>query len=68
MKVLKMIDECEYEDIIRKMKGLYEGKGECFMEDEVIRNVLLSVMIFMYVVKYYGYDICLMIGFDEKVV
>lgn len=68
MKVLKMIDECEYEDTIRQTKGLYEGKGERFMEDEAIRNASLSAMTFMYAAKYYGYDTCPMIGFDEKAV
>ena len=43
-----MIDECEYEDTIRQTKGLYEGKGERFMEDEAIRNASLSAMTFMY--------------------
>ena len=63
-----MIDECEYEDTIRQTKGLYEGKGERFMEDEAIRNASLSAMTFMYAAKYYGYDTCPMIGFDEKAV
>ncbi|EJQ37202.1 hypothetical protein IEC_03533 [Bacillus toyonensis] len=68
MKVLKMIDECEYEDTIRQTKGLYERKGERFMEEEAIRNASLSAMTFMYAAKYYGYDTCPMIGFDEKAV
>ena len=63
-----MIDECEYEDTIRQTKGLYEGKGERFMEEEAIRNASLSAMTFMYAAKYYGYDTCPMIGFDEKAV
>lgn len=32
-----MIDECEYEDTIKQTKGLYEGKGERFMEEEAIK-------------------------------
>ena len=36
------------------------------MEDEAIRNASLSAMTFMYAAKYYGYDTCPMIGFDEK--
>lgn len=63
-----MIDECEYEDTIKQTKGLYEGKGERFMEEEAIRNASLSAMTFMYAAKYYGYDTCPMIGFDEKAV
>ncbi|EMA6341726.1 nitroreductase family protein [Bacillus cytotoxicus] len=66
MKVLKMIDECEYINTVQKTKDLYEGRGERFMEDEAIRNASLSAMTFMYAAKYYGYDTCPMIGFDEE--
>jgi len=65
MKMLKMIDEYEYEDIIKQVKGLYEGKGTRFQEDEAVRNASLSAMSFMYAAQHYGWETCPMIGFDE---
>lgn len=66
MKMLKMIDEYEYQDIITQTRALYTGKGERFQEDEAIRNASLSAMSFMYAAQHYGWDTCPMIGFEEE--
>ncbi|WP_042351444.1 nitroreductase family protein [Bacillus massiliigorillae] len=68
MKMLKMIDECEYKEMIEQTNTLYEGKGERFQEDEAIRNASIHAMNFMYAAKYYGWDTCPMVGFDENAV
>lgn len=68
MKMLKMIDECEYKEMIEQTNTLYEGKGERFQEDEAIRNASIHAMNFMFAAKHYGWDTCPMVGFDENAV
>ncbi|MDA1675634.1 MULTISPECIES: nitroreductase family protein [Bacillus cereus group] len=68
MKMLKMIDEWEYENIVNGARGLYESKGERFQEEEAIRNAALSAMSFMYAAQHYGWETCPMIGFDEDTI
>lgn len=57
MRMLKIIDELEYQEIYDTVTQLYVGH-ERFREDEAIRNACLSAMIFMLAAKDAGWDTC----------
>lgn len=65
MKLLGMMDDVSYMNMVQSIYGLYEGRGEEFMRDEAIRNASLSAMMFMLAAKDKGWDVCPMIGFDS---
>lgn len=65
-KMLGILDEKEYEDMINIIYGLYESWGEPFQYDEAIRNASLSAMLFMLLAKDQGWDTCPMIYFDKE--
>lgn len=62
--MLGILQQFEYNDIISQIHGLYESRGEQFMNDEAIRNASLSAMQFMLLAKENGWDTCPMIYFD----
>lgn len=67
-KLLKIIDDEEYESMLNAINGLYESGGETFQHDEAIRNASISSMLFLLLAKNLGWDTCPMIYFDpEKV-
>jgi putative NAD(P)H nitroreductase len=65
-KMLGILDEKEFHDMIGMINGLYEGWGENFQHDEAIRNASLSAMLFMLLAKDKGWDTCPMIYFDQE--
>ncbi|MFJ8236295.1 nitroreductase family protein [Ureibacillus sp. NPDC094379] len=60
MKMLKMMDELDYEMTMNGIKGysdrLKENPND--LDVELARNVGLSAMLFMLSAKHYGYDTC----------
>lgn len=64
-KFLKIIDEEEYEAMIKAINGLYESGGEAFQRDEAIRNASITAMLFLLLAKNRGWDTCPMIYFDN---
>jgi putative NAD(P)H nitroreductase len=64
-KFLKIIDEEEYEAMIKSIDGLYESGGEAFQHDEAIRNASITAMLFLLLAKNRGWDTCPMIYFDS---
>lgn len=67
-KFLKIIDDKEYDAVLRAIYNLYESGGETFQHDEAVRNASLSAMLFMLLAKHHGWDTCPMIYFEvEKV-
>lgn len=64
-KFLKIIDEEEYEAMIKAINGLYEGGGKDFQHDEAIRNASITAMLFLLLAKNRGWDTCPMIYFDS---
>lgn len=66
MKMLGMIDDVAYSQMITDVYSMYEGRGEGFIRDEAIRNSALSAMMFMLAAKDRGWDTCPMIGFDSE--
>lgn len=65
-KFLKIIDEEEYEAMIKAINGLYEGGGKDFQHDEAIRNASITAMLFLLLAKNRGWDTCPMIYFDSE--
>lgn len=65
-KMLGILDEEEFQNMINIINGLYEGWGESFQHDEAIRNASLSAMLFMLLAKEKGWDTCPMIYFDKE--
>ncbi|WP_099466603.1 nitroreductase family protein [Konateibacter massiliensis] len=65
-KFLKIIDEEEYEAMLKAINGLYEGGGAAFQHDEAIRNASITAMLFMLLAKNRGWDTCPMIYFDSE--
>lgn len=63
-KFLKIIDDKEYDSMIKAINGLYENGGEAFQHDEAIRNASLTAMLFLLLAKNRGWDTCPMIYFD----
>lgn len=66
MKLLKIITNQEYEQMVNDTVSFYENKGMGFQRDEAIRNASLSAMLFMLAAKDKGWDTCPMIGFDPE--
>ncbi len=64
-KFLKIIDEEEYEAMLKAINGLYEGGGKDFQHDEAIRNASITAMLFLLLAKNHGWDTCPMIYFDS---
>lgn len=63
-KFLKIIDDEEYDTMIKAIYKLYESGGEAFQHDEAIRNASISAMLFLLLAKNRGWDTCPMIYFD----
>ncbi|MDF2960267.1 MAG: nitroreductase family protein [Paenibacillus sp.] len=61
---LGIIDQREFDETVKGIHAMYEGRGEQFKRDEAIRNASLSAMLFMLIAKDKGWDTCPMIGFD----
>ena len=64
-KMLRIIDNTEYQIMIDSINGIYEGWGEEFQHDEAIRNASLSAMLFLLLAKNKEWDTCPMIYFDK---
>ncbi|MBY6757582.1 nitroreductase family protein [Clostridium botulinum] len=62
---LGIMSKLDYDNTIRDINNLYEGRGEDFQRSEAIRNTSLSAMMFMLIVKDKGWDTCPMIGFNQ---
>lgn len=65
-KLLGILDENEFQGMVKMIHDLYEGWGEPFQHDEAVRNASLSAMLFMLLAKEKGWDTCPMIYFDQK--
>ena len=65
-KFLKIIDDDEYDAMLKAINGLYESGGEQFQRDEAIRNASISSMLFLLLAKNRGWDTCPMIYFDQE--
>lgn len=57
MKLLGIIDECEYNDTIEIINNMYNN-NPTLIEDDNIRNACLSAMLFMLAAKDKGWDTC----------
>lgn len=68
LKLLEIVSEQEYEDMVDDTTSFYKSRGESFHRDEAIRNASLSAMLFMLAAKEKGWDTCPMIGFDPEAV
>ncbi len=64
MKMLKIMDELEYTQTIEAISGFHARGGQRFLEDEALRNSMLSAMIFMLAAKEMGWDTCPVHGLD----
>jgi putative NAD(P)H nitroreductase len=64
--MLGILDQLEFQTMIKMIEDLYEGWGETFQHDEAIRNASLSAMLFMLLAKDNGWDTCPMIYFDKE--
>ena len=64
-KMLGVLDENEFKQMIDMITNLYEGWGEPFQQDEAVRNGSLSAMLFMLLAKNKDWDTCPMIYFDK---
>ncbi|APQ71828.1 nitroreductase family protein [Clostridium botulinum] len=62
---LGIMSKLDYDNTIRDINNLYEGRGEDFQRSEAIRNTSLSAMMFMLIAKDKGWDTCPMIGFNR---
>ena len=58
LKMLNIIDECEYETTIESIRQYSEGLAENELERELMRNAGLHAMFFMFAAKHYGFDTC----------
>lgn len=65
-KMLGILDEREFQGMVKMIHDLYEDWGETFQHDEAIRNASLSAMLFMLLAKEKGWDTCPMIYFDKE--
>lgn len=63
-KFLKIIDDDEYDAMLKAINGLYENGGPVFQHEEAIRNASISSMLFLLLAKNRGWDTCPMIYFD----
>ncbi|APF28226.1 putative NAD(P)H nitroreductase mhqN [Clostridium sporogenes] len=63
---LGIMSKLDYDNIVRDINNLYEGRGEDFQSSEAIRNTSLSAMMFMLIAKDKGWDTCPMIGFNQE--
>lgn len=61
---LVIMSKLDYDNTIRDINNLYEGRGQDFQCNEAIRNASLSAMMFMLLAKDKGWDTCPMIAFD----
>lgn len=64
LKMLGVLSEQEYDNMVSEVISVHENKGEQYQHDEAIRNASLSAMLFMFAAKEKGWDTCPMIGFD----
>ena len=65
--MLGIIDELEYNEIIRVINKLYANKPE-FVKEDNIRNACLSAMLFMLAALDKGWDTCPMhVQNEEKI-
>ncbi len=48
---LGIMSKLDYDNIVRDINNLYEGRGEDFQRSEAIRNTSLSAMMFMLIAK-----------------
>ena len=48
---LGIMSKLDYDNIVRDINNLYEGRGEYFQRSEAIRNTSLSAMMFMLIAK-----------------
>ncbi|KEI86283.1 nitroreductase family protein [Clostridium botulinum] len=62
---LGIMSKLDYDNTIRDINNLYEGRGEDFQRSEAIRNTSLSAMMFMLIAKDKEWDTCPMIGFNQ---
>ncbi|OCS93660.1 nitroreductase family protein [Caryophanon latum] len=58
MKMLQMMDECEYNATIESIAQYANGLDEAGLRDELVRNASLHAMLFMLAAKHYGFDTC----------
>lgn len=65
-KLLKIIDDKEYDDMLAAINGLYESGGQEFQIQEAIRNASLSSMLFLLLAKNLEWDTCPMIYFNQE--
>ena len=63
---LGILSRLDYDNMIRDINNLYQGRGEDFQHDEAIRNASISAMMFMLLAKDKGWDTCPMIGFNQE--
>lgn len=64
-KMLGILDQREFDQMIKMINDIYEGWGEKFQHDEAVRNASLSAILFMLLAKDQGWDTCPMIYFDQ---
>lgn len=64
-KMLGILDQREYDNMIKMITDLYEDWGEKFQHEEAVRNASLSAMLFMLLAKDKGWDTCPMIYFEQ---
>ncbi|MEH7391865.1 nitroreductase family protein [Bacillus sp. JJ1474] len=67
MKMLRIIDELEYNDTIETINNLYSNNNTLIEEDN-IRNASLSAMLFMLAAKDKGWDTCPMHVHNEQTI
>lgn len=63
---LGIMSRLDYDNTLRDINNLYEGRGKDFQHAESIRNASLSAMMFMLLAKDKGWDTCPMIGFNQN--
>ncbi|GKU83061.1 nitroreductase family protein [Niallia sp. NCCP-28] len=66
LKMLGILNECQYDSMVKETVETYLTRGPVFQRDEAIRNASLSAMLFMLAAKNKGWDTCPMIGFDAN--
>lgn len=65
-KLLKIIDDEEFDNMLNAINGLYENGGASFQHDEAVRNASISSMLFLLLAKDLGWDTCPMIYFNQE--
>lgn len=63
---LGIMSKLDYDNMVRDINNLYEGRGGDFQLSEAVRNASLSAMMFMLIAKDKGWDTCPMIGFNQE--